>query len=90
MLSGRDLEPTEYNDSKLGIPYMTGASNFSNEKLLVNRWTERPVTISVIGDLLITCKGTIGQMAFNSIGEIHIARQIMAIRGIVISLEYIM
>lgn len=90
LLSGRDLEPTEYNDSKLGIPYMTGASNFSNEKLLVNRWTERPVTISVIGDLLITCKGTIGQMAFNSIGEIHIARQIMAIRGIVISLEYIM
>ena len=89
LLSGRDLEPTEYNDSKLGIPYMTGASNFSNEKLLVNRWTERPVTISVIGDLLITCKGTIGQMAFNSIGEIHIARQIMAIRGIVISLEYI-
>ena len=89
LISGRDLEPTEYNDNQLGIPYMTGASNFSNGILLANRWTERPVTISVIGDLLITCKGTIGQMAFNSIGEIHIARQIMAIRGIVISLEYI-
>ena len=80
LLSGRDLEPTEYNDSRIGIPYMTGASNFCNEKLQINRWTEKPQTISVSGDLLITCKGTIGQMAFNTIGEIHIARQIMAIR----------
>ena len=89
LLSGRDLEPTEYNDSQIGIPYLTGASNLSNEKLQINRWTEKPVTISVTGDLLITCKGTIGQMAFNSIGEIHIARQIMAIRGRFISLQYI-
>ena len=89
LVSGRDLEPTEYNDSQIGIPYITGASNFSNEKLQINRWTKNPVTISVAGDLLITCKGTIGQMAFNSVGEIHIARQIMAIRGRIISLQYV-
>ena len=89
LLSGRDLEPTEYNDSRIGIPYMTGASNFCNEKLQINRWTEKPQTISVSGDLLITCKGTIGQMAFNTIGEIHIARQIMAIRGNFICLQYV-
>ena len=68
---------------------MTGASNFSSGKLLVNRWTANPVTISTTGDLLITCKGTIGQMAFNSIGDVHIARQIMAIRGIEINLHYL-
>ena len=68
---------------------MTGASNFCNEKLQINRWTEKPQTISVTGDLLITCKGTIGQMAFNTIGEIHIARQIMAIRGNFICLQYV-
>ena len=89
LLSGRDLEPNEYNDTHKGLPYMTGASNFSSEELLVNRWTENPVTLSTKGDLLITCKGTIGQMAFNTIGEIHIARQIMAIRGYRINLHYL-
>lgn len=89
LLSGRDLEPNEYNDTHKGLPYMTGASNFSSEELLVNRWTENPVTLSTKGDLLITCKGTIGQMAFNTIGEIHIARQIMAIRGSKINLHYL-
>ncbi len=89
LLSGRDLEPNEYNDTHKGLPYMTGASNFSDEKLIVNRWTEKPVTISTKGDLLITCKGTIGQMAFNTIGEIHVARQIMAISGNRINLRYL-
>ena len=40
-----------------------------------------PVVISHKGDLLITCKGTIGTMAYNRIGDLHIARQIMAIRS---------
>lgn len=80
LLSGRDLEPSAYNSISKGIPYMTGASNFENEELLVNRWTDKPVTISSLGDLLITCKGTIGELAFNHVGDVHIARQIMAIR----------
>lgn len=28
----------------------------------------------------MTCKGTVGKMAFNNVGKLHIARQIMAIR----------
>ena len=79
LLSGRDLEPQYYNAIGDGIPYITGASNFSAGKLLINRWTNSPITISHTGDLLITCKGTIGAMAFNNIGDIHIARQVMAI-----------
>lgn len=31
---------------------------------------------------MITCKGTVGEMAFNEVGEAHIARQIMAIRNL--------
>lgn len=81
LLSGRDLELTQYNSVSNGIPYMTGASNFKNGILIKNRWTDTPIVISVLGDLLITCKGTIGEMAFNTIGDIHIARQIMAIRS---------
>ena len=89
LLSGRDLEPYHYNSDGIGIPYMTGASNFCHEELVVNRWTEVPVTVSHIGDLLITCKGTIGTMAFNNIGDIHIARQIMGISSSYVSLKYI-
>lgn len=80
LLSGRDLSPGKYNDSEHGIPYITGASNIENGVINVNRWTPEPVVVSCIGDLLITCKGTIGKTAFNRLGDIHIARQIMAIR----------
>ena len=89
LLSGRDLELTQYNSVSNGIPYMTGASNFKNGILIKNRWTDTPIVISVLGDLLITCKGTIGEMAFNTIGDIHIARQIMAIRSSFVDLNYI-
>ena len=89
LLSGRDLEPTQYNSVSKGIPYMTGASNFRNGSLIKNRWTETPIVISILGDLLITCKGTIGEMSFNTIGDIHIARQIMALRSNFVNLKYI-
>lgn len=78
-----------YNSSQKGIPYITRASNFNNENLIVNRWTQTPVTVSEEGDLLITCKGTIGTMAFNNIGSIHIARQIMAIHSKDVDLHYL-
>ena len=80
LLSGRDLAPHQYNDSNTGIPYIIGASNLENGQIEVNRWTPEPVVTSTAGDLLITCKGTIGKTAFNNIGDVHIARQIMAIR----------
>ena len=89
LLSGRDLEPTQYNSVSNGIPYMTGASNFKDGTLIKNRWTDTPIVISVLGDLLITCKGTIGETAFNTIGDIHIARQIMALRSSFVDLNYI-
>ena len=89
LLSGRDLTPDKYSSEEIGIPYITGASNFDNGNLLINRWTESPMTISHYNDLLITCKGTIGEMAFNKIGKIHIARQIMALTRIVGDLDYL-
>ena len=89
LLSGRDLEPSQYNDNNRGFPYITGASNFKNGTLYVNRWTNSPITIATKGSLLLTCKGTIGAMAFNNIGAIHIARQVMAIEAYLINLQYI-
>ena len=81
MLSGRDLTPSEYTDNVTGIPYITGASNFTDDGLIINRWTSCPKVIAKNSDLLITCKGTIGAMRINTQGEMHIARQIMAIRN---------
>ena len=82
LISGRDLSPSDYNGTEDGIPYITGASNFINGKVSLVRWTPKPQVITYYGDLLITCKGTIGETAINDFGEAHIARQIMAIRNI--------
>ena len=81
LISGRDLSPAEYNADGVGIPYITGASNFINGKVELVRWTASPQVLTEIGDLLLTCKGTIGEMAFNDFGTAHIARQIMAVRN---------
>ena len=81
LLSGRDLTPSEYADNEIGIPYITGASNFTDGDLIINRWTACPRVIAKNDDLLITCKGTVGAMLINTQGDIHIARQIMAIRN---------
>lgn len=80
LLSGRDLTPSEYSETPKGIPYITGASNIKNGNIIINRWTETPLVIALKGDLLISCKGTIGEMAFLREKEVHIARQIMGIR----------
>ena len=80
LISGQDLQPSQYNDEGRGILYITGASCIENEKLKKNRWTECPKSISIKNDILISCKGSIGTIAINTEDEVHIARQIMAIR----------
>lgn len=81
--SGIDLDKKLYSDTeRIGIPYITGASNLQNGQVLENRWTDSPRRKSMKGDLLLTCKGTIGEMAYNPFPVAHIARQIMAIKAI--------
>jgi type I restriction enzyme S subunit len=80
LVSGRDLEPNQYNDNFNGIPYITGASAIENDTVLINRWTDKPVVVSHINDILLSCKGTVGKIVLNTVGGCHIARQIMAIR----------
>ena len=80
LVSGRDLDLHQINGKNFGIPYITGASAIHNGRVLITRWTEHSCSTSEYGDLLVTCKGTVGKMAFNNVGGVHIARQIMAIR----------
>ena len=78
--SGQDLTPDKYNDSHNGIPYITGASNFVDASIKIDRWTESPTNIAYKGDLLLTCKGTVGRLAFLEVAKAHIARQVMGIK----------
>ena len=78
--SGQDLTPDKYNASEDGIPYLTGASNLENGKVIINRWTQNGRAFSYKGELLLTCKGTVGSMAILQELVVHIARQFMSIR----------
>ena len=81
LTSGQDLQQEMYNSSQKGIPYITGASNFNNGNVIINRWTETPKSVAIKDDLLLTCKGTVGEMAFLNEKKVHIARQVMSIRS---------
>lgn len=86
LTSGQDLTPDKYNDKKNGIPYITGASNFNCGHVIINRWTQFPKAFAEQGNILLTCKGTIGELALLKEAQVHIARQVMAIQPIVSSL----
>ena len=81
LLSGTDFAPNQYNSDNKGIPYITGASNLDEHRVLVNRWTETPKVIANKGDILLVCKGSsYGKTVVCDIEQAHIARQIMAIK----------
>ena len=76
------MTPDKYNDNGNGIPYITGASNIIDGTVIINRWTTCGKALAHRGDILLTCKGTVGTMAILQEEIVHIARQIMAIRPI--------
>lgn len=81
LVSGTDFKPEDYNDAGIGMPYMTGASNIENDKLIINRWTPCPRNIAHEGELLLVCKGSgFGKLVICNVSEAHIARQFMSIR----------
>ena len=89
LLSGSDLTPDKYNAIEKGIPYITGASNIEGNQLIINRWTEYPNNIARKGDLLLTCKGTVGKTIILVETEVHIALQIMALSAVMIDTVYL-
>lgn len=81
LLSGRDLENHRCNAKGDGMPYLVGASCINDGHISIYRWTETPEVISKKGDILLSCKGTVGEVVLNTLGNLHIARQFMAIRS---------
>ena len=81
LVSGTDFKPEEYNDQGRGTVYITGASNLSENGVIISRWTETPRNFAYRGDILLVCKGSgYGKTVFCDVDEVHIARQIMAIK----------
>lgn len=69
---------------------MTGASNIIDEKIILNRWTDKPRCIANFGDLLIVCKGAgVGKMCILAEKKVHIARQIMSVQSTIVDIRYI-
>ncbi len=88
--SGQDLNATDYNSDNNGIPYITGASNYRDDgTLIINRWTDSPKAYAIKGDILLSCKGTVGKLTILDEEEVHIARQIMGIRTYLVSVKFI-
>ncbi|MUV38775.1 Type I site-specific deoxyribonuclease [Lentibacillus sp. JNUCC-1] len=89
LISGQDMPSSMYNEKEKGIPYITGASNIKESKVIINRWIESPRSVALEGDLLLTCKGTVGETAILCEKKVHIARQLMAIRPILCDVNYL-
>ena len=90
LLSGQDMTPDKYNDQGKGMAYLTGASNIDDAgDLIINRWTQAANAIAHKGDLLLSCKGTVGKTYILDLDAVHIARQFMALTPILISVNYV-
>ena len=68
------------------MPYLTGASNIAeDDSIIINRYTNARYVNSQKGEILLTCKGTIGKIVINEIGDIHVARQFMSIKSFILN-----
>ena len=90
LVSGQDFDSCDFNVEEKGIPYLTGASNIIDEKIILNRWTDKPRCIANCGNLLIVCKGAgVGKMCILAEKKVHIARQIMSVQSTIVDIRYI-
>ena len=89
LTSGQDMKVQDYSSIEKGIPYLTGASNIQNGKLIINRWITQPKTMAFKNDLLLTCKGSVGESIILGEEKVHIARQFMSIRTSLIDINFV-
>jgi type I restriction enzyme S subunit len=92
LVSGQHLNPTEYFEkSKNGsIPYITGPADFGDEGPVPTRHTCERRALSVYRDILVTVKGSgVGKTNTVCQKELAISRQLMAVRPIIVNVNFI-
>ena len=82
LIAGQHILESNYNQKKIGIPYLTGPSDFLEDFPIITKWTEYPKSIAQKNDILITVKGAgVGKINFLNQEKACISRQLMAIRS---------
>lgn len=82
LIPGQHILESNYNQKKIGIAYLTGPSDFSEDFPIISKWTEYPKSIAQKNDILITVKGAgIGKVNILDQEKACISRQLMAIRS---------
>lgn len=90
LISGQHIMNKDYNDERIGIPYLTGPSDFEELYPVVSKWTEKPKALATTDDILITVKGSgVGKVNICNIEQVAISRQLMAIRCVDIENVYL-
>ena len=90
LISGQHIDAKDYNVEKSGIGYLTGPADFNEMYPSVSKWTNSPKRTALLGDILITVKGSgVGKINLMDAPELAISRQLMAVRPVKASLEYI-
>jgi type I restriction enzyme, S subunit len=81
LISGRHIEPKDYNSKSRGVGYLTGPADFGPLNPIISKWTEHPQAFAEKGDILITVKGAgVGKINFLDADNVAISRQLMAVR----------
>ncbi|SDY48589.1 restriction endonuclease subunit S [Nitrosomonas sp. Nm33] len=91
LISGQHLIPNEYNEKGEGIPYYTGPADFGSCNPISTRWTYIERAVAIKGDILLTVKGAgVGKTNVLADSKAAISRQLMALRTIKISKEFLL
>jgi type I restriction enzyme S subunit len=89
LLSGQHIETTKVNIDGDGTPYLTGPTDFIEQKIQISKYTNDCKVICNKNDILLICKGSgTGKIALSD-GSFCISRQIMAIRPLDINPYYL-
>lgn len=80
LVSGHHVLAQYCNDRGIGVPYLTGPSDFPEGRISHSKYTTRPTSMCRPQDILITVKGSgVGSLAISD-GDYCISRQLMAVR----------
>jgi type I restriction enzyme S subunit len=81
LLSGQHIEANNYNQNGIGLPYLTGPSDFGEINPIFTRWSQAPKVVAQEGDILVTVKGSgVGKLNVLNRNDVAIGRQLMAVR----------
>lgn len=89
LISGQHVPTAKVNQDGVGVPYLTGPSDFDGPIPTPSHWTEEGLRFCSSGDILITVKGSgCGSLAMAD-RTYAISRQLMAIRPTQVDVHYL-